>query len=270
MAYEWVIPAATEAYDHREELLSAWDRIVSSLLGKKSRIVFTGMPGAGKTVLLDFLSGKGFSQNYSPPLTSQQEEKGRVVAPRKRIQISVVPGQTSRPRLQSLEELFTGRKPVDGIVHVVANGLNEIRGTYTREVLVKDTGLKTIPEFRRHQQAQELLDLDSVCNIIRSSHQRHRKPNWLLVAVAKVDLFHEELDTARAYYSPDAQSQFTQRVLDLQKQIGSDYFRWDAAPVCSWLENFQWNGQTQKSQLSLRQRNGLLRQFSSLLESYCG
>lgn len=51
-----VIPAIEEGYKHKDEILSVWKKITSYPLGKKSSIGITGMPGIGKSVLLELRS----------------------------------------------------------------------------------------------------------------------------------------------------------------------------------------------------------------------
>jgi putative ribosome biogenesis GTPase RsgA len=66
-------PLIKELFKNRDDIKNVWNKV----FGKK-RIVFTGLSGAGKSVLLDFLSGKGFAQGYKPPKPSQSVEKGKL------------------------------------------------------------------------------------------------------------------------------------------------------------------------------------------------
>ena len=269
MADPWLIPLAKEAYEHRAEIVSGWDRIVTLLLGKKKTIVFTGMGGVGKTVLFDHLSGTAFDAKYAPPQEmSQAIEIGKMPARKKRIKISVVPGQESRPRLQAINELFYGDKPINGVVHVVANGFVELRHPEARQVLIEQ-GLDTLQKFREHQLREEVEDFDATCNAIRQSAQKHRMPNWMIVAVNKCDLYASDIETARTYYATSTTSPFRTRLSSLQQQLGTDNFRWTIAPVCSWLDDFTWNGNTTKPQLNVSQRNQFLSRLSATLEQYC-
>lgn len=267
----WIIPAATaakNAYANRNEIQSAWERIAARLWGKKSSIAFTGMAGVGKTVLFDHLSGKAYQKGYRPPGTSQIKEEGRVPMAHKRTLVCVVPGQNSiEARHQTMDEMF-GAKPVHGVVHVVANGLPEIRNTVARQVLI-EAGMISITELQKHQWEQELVDLDATCEEIRKSIRRHHKPKWLLVAVTKADLFADHLTSVEKYYSPHGASPFVSRLNQLQAQVGSDNFRWDAAPVCAWHTDFEWNEQSLPSQLKLDQIESLLTEFARHLEGFC-
>ena len=92
----WLLPVAREAYKSREEIKSGWGKITTRLRGRKSSIVFTGMAGVGKTVLLDYLSGTAYQPNYAPPGRSETVEKKQITAPKQRINALVVPGPRCR------------------------------------------------------------------------------------------------------------------------------------------------------------------------------
>jgi len=74
MDIEWVLPVAKEAYQHRDEIQKAWQKILAILLGKKTKIAFTGMAGTGKTVLFDYLTDKAYKRDYKPPLPTLQSK----------------------------------------------------------------------------------------------------------------------------------------------------------------------------------------------------
>ena len=67
---EWMGPALT-AYRHRADLKEMLTGGLARLLGKAVSLAFTGMQGAGKTVLLDHLTGKAQGQDYKMPRQSQ-------------------------------------------------------------------------------------------------------------------------------------------------------------------------------------------------------
>src|SRR5205085_1980084 len=204
----WVLPVAQEAYKHRKEVLSAWNRITTFLFGSKKAIAFTGTAGAGKTVLFDHLTGLAYKPGYVPPLTSQSVEIGKVAAPKKRIRVSVIPGQEAPPRVYAINNIFLGKKPVDGVIHVVSNGFIETRSQAARETLIKEGNLTTLEQYREHQLGQELIDIDSTCELIRQTIYKHHKPTWMLIAVAKADLYYESIAQAERYYSPHGDSRF--------------------------------------------------------------
>lgn len=263
----WLLPALRESYKSRDEAKDAWSKI----FGKK-RIVFTGLSGVGKTVLLDFLSGKGFEQGYQPPKPSQSVETGKLSKTLKkekpRMAISVIPGQDDSPRLQGLDEIFLGKKGVDGVIHVVSNRFIEVRSPEARNLLIKEDNLQTIEQFRQYQLKKEFADLNETCEIIRKSIHKHQKPKWLLVAVTKVDLFYDKLSEAKKCYSPSGKSKFARRLKDLQIQVGTDNFRWETVPVCTWLKDFEWNNEKQPSVLKVEERDHLIANFAEEIANY--
>ncbi len=263
----WILPALKEAYRGRDDAKEAWSKIFG-----KRRFVFTGLSGVGKSVLCDFLTGKGFEQGYLPPQPSQSVEKGKLSKTLKkdkpRIAISVLPGQDDFPRLQGLDEIFLGKKGVDGVIHVVSNGFIDERSSVTREFLIKENRLQTIQQFRQYQLKKELADLDATCEIIRKSIHKHQKPKWLLVAVTKADLFYDKLEVARVYYSPNGKSKFAKRLKELQIQVGTDNFRWETVPVCAWLDDFEWNNEKQPSVLKVDERDHFIATFAAEMANY--
>lgn len=264
----WVIPVAGAAIEHRKELGGLLAKIDNVLRGKKRRVAITGMPGSGKTVLLDHMSGSAFHANYRPPSQSQSMETGRIVAPGQRISISVVPGQESGPRQKALQELFRGEDPVEGVIHVAANGFIDVRNEESRRVLLEN-GLSSVEKFRTQQLAAELEDLRSTCDEIRRAHQSGAGPSWMLVVVSKADLYTKDIRDVQRYYS-SASSEFGRIMSALVSKVGEDNFRWSAMPLCTWLEDFSWADEVRSSKIRVGQRNEMLMSYMKRLEEYCG
>jgi putative protein kinase ArgK-like GTPase of G3E family len=86
---EWLGPTLT-AYRHRTELKELLSGILAKLLGKSVSLAFTGMQGAGKTVLLDHLTGKALKTEYKQPRQSQALERGIITGPKRRLRVAVV------------------------------------------------------------------------------------------------------------------------------------------------------------------------------------
>ena len=202
MAVNWVNPTLTIAglavKNHKELggfFTAVWNKLTKTL----NELAITGTEGVGKSVLLDNLTGKAFEPGYTKPLKSQREEQGAVQS-KQRIRASVVPGQLAAPRYLSLDKLFTEKKQVDGVIHVVSAGLQLIREDDRRQKLV-DQQVRTIREYRLYHRGVELNDLKETCEAIRAAHRRYHSPKWLIVAVDKIDLFHDKFsrsnDTTR-------------------------------------------------------------------------
>jgi hypothetical protein len=263
----WVLPAVKEAWKHREEILGLWQRVAARLFGSNRKIAFTGMPGAGKTVLFDYITAQAFKAGYSPPQTSRAAEKGKIWAPRKEVGLVVVPGQDSPPRLRATDALFSGDDAVDGVVHVVCNGFAAVRSIEARQILVNH-GIATVESFVAEHRKLELNDLKNTCELIRHSFRRRGRPSWMVVAVSKVDLYHDTIGDAAAYYSPGADSEFVRCISELEHHIGTDNFRWTAHPVCGWLEDFSWNGEQVLSSIKPQARDHYLAGLTETIDGY--
>ena len=262
----WVVPVVGAAIEHREALIKGAGLLGSWL--RKYPIAFTGMAGAGKTVLYDHLRGAAHSTSYRPPGKSESLERAPAKLGKKRMALHVVPGQDSLPRVVALDRLFLGRKPPLGVVHVVCNGFNELRSRYAADIFREDLQLRTVEALRNKLRELELDDLDETCDRVRQAIHRRRRTHWMIVAVAKADLFADNLEEAQAYYETDPNSPFVKRLRRLQSQAGSDSFRWAAAPVCCWLEDYIWNGSTVQSRVDSGRRNQMLLDFAKRLEDY--
>jgi len=267
----WIVPAGAQAWEHREQIASLWDITIAFLLGRKSRIAFTGVSGTGKTVLFDCLTGAALKPDYGPPRqSSREEETGRLDAKKKRIALTVIPGQTaSTTRAEAVEKLFDPDDPVEGVVHVVSNGFIEIRDPVAREVLVKEAKLDSLEKFLAQQLEEELDHLSDLCRDIRRCQSKSRRPRWVLVAVTKADLFLPQIEQARSYYSPAGDSPFATMLKKLKTQVGDDNFTWTALPVSGWPEDFQWQQETVKSQIGNRERMFYIGQLAEQIRSLC-
>lgn len=274
MAIEW-LAAALLAVKHREDLLQIAQSGFAKVFGRKTSLAFTGMAGVGKSVFLDLMTGKASEEGYELPLVSQGMETGKVGLPDegffgKKVLVSVVPGQDSEPRHLALDKLFRTKQKAVGVIHIVGNGFATTRTQGAIQSLIIDYGIDSVEKYRHGQLSAELTDLEKTCEEIRISHQKGRKPRWLIVAVDKVDLFQDSLDQVRRYYSPQSDSKFADTIRALAYRVGTDYFRWEeTAPICGCLQPFTWNGTTVPSTITAEARDLYLAQFLMLLKSYC-
>ena len=265
----WVVPALNFLYEHREDFPTTWDNFMSYLNGKKANLVITGAAGVGKTVLLDHLSGVAPKIGYTPPGRSDKTEKQNVASAGIRMGYRVVPGQASRPRLEALDRVFTNKEPVDGVIHVVANGHASVREAATLEVLSDPIGLD-LNRWLEERRQSELQDLEETLRFIKQSHRKHGgQPKWLLVAVAKLDLFYDKHAEAQLYYHADSNSPFVQMLNKATNELGTQNFRWNALPVCSYLDRYTWSGGTVSPQLTEPERDFFLTQFGAEIMRLC-
>jgi len=270
-----LIEAAKSIQDNKGFVAESWGALMTKLVGKKSTIIFTGLPGAGKTTLLDKISGKTELPDYKPPGRSVKIEKGLKKVPvntirdepKKRLAYVVIPGQESSVRQRAFEELFKGDEDVAGVVHVVSGGLPTLRERVAIQVMAEQ-GVDTIEKFRKFQVANELDDLDSVCDALERYMTISRKPLWLILVVNKADLFAATINHEIDGYIK-ATSPFAERLRLLQNRVGSLYFDWDIAPVSAYLEDFTFQNQTVESTLKPLQQQQYVKAFVEKLIERC-
>ena len=269
------IELAGAAYENKGPIKNLWDQLILTLQGRKSTIIFTGLTGVGKTVLLDRLAGKAYNEGYSPPGRSKRIEKTikRIQKDKTnddykiRLVYKVIPGQQSQVRQEALDEVFSGKTNITGIVHVVSGGLPTIReGVVLQEL--KERGITDLATFRHYQLQEELSDLDETCKAIERYVIASRQQVWMIIVLTKIDLFIYTLEQELSFYV-EASSPFVERLRLLQTRIGSLYFDWEIASVSSLLEDFNYNNEKIESLLKSSQQAEYLRAFLKKILDRC-
>lgn len=209
-------------------LSQAPERASRLLRHRYPTVAVTGMTGVGKTRLADRLSRRASSQ------ASQQagHEVGSAVMERRTrrnarlrgYRFRVVPGENAATRLGALDEVFHD-EPVDGVLHVVANG----HATPRRAGGTTGAALAS----REDQLAAELEDWSITAHRIASMAVRRERPTWLVIAVTKADLFADDVDAAVHYYSPGSGSPFGDKLDELRALAGGAKLSIDVLPVCA-------------------------------------
>ena len=269
------LKGAKAAYDSRNMAGELWNSLMVKLKGRKATIVFTGLPGAGKTQLLDRLTGKTEKANYVPPGRSAKVEKaGKKVSkdairdePKKRLAYAVIPGQSSTVRQKAFDDLFSGKTDIAGIVHVVSSGLPTLRFREAMQIL-KEQHIGDVATYRQYQLQQEVEDLDETCKAIERYMVASRKPIWLFVVATKIDLFLDTLDHDLSAYET-ASSPFVERLRKLQTRVGSLNFDWELVPVSAWNTDFDYNGEKLISHIGPEQQKEYLNVFLQRMIDKC-
>jgi hypothetical protein len=187
-------------------------------------VAVTGMTGVGKTQLADRLAGRTSGEGVAEVGSAVMERRTRRSHRLQGFRFLVVPGDNAATRLGALDEVFYD-EPVDGVIHVVANG----HATPRRTAGTTGAAVAT----REEQLAAELEDWAITAHRIASMAVRRDKPVWLLIAVSKVDLYADGIDEAVRYYSPGSGSPFGDKIDELRALAGGAKLSVDVLPVSS-------------------------------------
>lgn len=205
-------------------LAAAPERVRGLFRRRFPTVAVTGMTGVGKTQLADRLARRSTNGGAAEVGSAVMERRTRRSPRLHGFRFLVVPGDNAATRLGALDEVFHD-EPVDGVIHVVANGHATPRRT------AGTTGAATAS--REQQLAAELEDWTITAHRIASMAVRRDKPVWLVIAVTKADLFADRIDEVVHYYSPGSGSPFGDKVDELRALAGGARLSIDVLPVSS-------------------------------------
>lgn len=207
----------------RRRLANTPERIGHVVRRRFPIVAVTGMTGVGKTQLTDRLTGS--TDDVAADVGSAvMERRTRRSSGLRGFRFRVVPGDNAATRLGALDEVFHD-EPVDGVLHVVANGYATPR---------RAAGTSgTADASREEQLVQELEDWAITSHRIASMAVRRDRPIWLVIVVTKADLFADEIEEVVRYYSPGSGSPFGNKVDELRALAGGARLSIDVLAVSS-------------------------------------
>ncbi|WP_460794917.1 DEAD/DEAH box helicase family protein [Nocardioides pacificus] len=235
-------------------LASAPERIGGLFRRRYPTVAVTGMTGVGKTQLADRLARRTSGDAVGEVGSAVMERRTRRSARLHGFRFLVVPGDNAATRLGALDEVFHD-EPVDGVIHVVANG----HATPRRTAGTTGSAVGT----REEQLAAELEDWSITAHRIASMAVRRDKPVWLVIAVTKADLFADELDDVVRYYSPGSGSPFAKKIDELRALAGGARLSVDVLPVSS-------QGGDRTSAISAKRAGAMVEALAARLEQLSG
>lgn len=238
------------AYKHRR-LVQYWTYRGLVAIGRgKSDIAVLGRSAVGKSVLTERLRGLPNDLSWTAPTLSRAVETAVVSLKKAPLILRTIPGQTSRERDDGIHEAMSSHGKLNGIIYVTDWGYTSVRDEALRQDMIASHGLEKLEDARKFNLESEIRDFEEVTARIRESVARCGRPKWLLIAVNKADLFYDKIDEAQAYYHPRLNSPFTAPLRRMIEQVGLDNIRCEAVPVCSWKEDFEWNGEKVPSRMN--------------------
>lgn len=235
-------------------LSTAPERVGRLFRRRYPTVAVTGMTGVGKSQLANRLSGRTTPATAGEVGSAVMERRTRRSARLQGFRFLVVPGDNAATRLAALDQVFHD-EPVDGVIHVVANG----HATPRRPA--GTTGPATAT--REEQLAAELEDWSITAHRIASMAVRRDKPVWLVIAVTKTDLYADDLDAVMDYYSPGSGSPFGTKVDELRALAGGAKLSVDVLPVSS-------QGGGRSSELPAKQASAMVDALAARLAQLSG
>jgi hypothetical protein len=242
----------------------AGERIPDLYRSRSPIIAVTGLAGTGKSVLIHRLCGRAdMPYERGSVLVEKRSTRMGTYAMRFRI----IPGGDVAGRDPGMQQFFHD-DPVDGVIHIVADGLASPRPDDPSGVPI-DADLDT---YRARLRESEVADFRDTAVHIASLVSASNRPIWLLVAVTKTDLLHPDIaaDVVANYYSAGGHSPFADELRLLRRKVGEGRLTTATMPVYAVAEDFTYRGETVPTRGTDADRDLRLEEFRTRLRHLTG
>jgi len=245
-----------------------WAKLYRAVKGRLTakRVVITGMPGVGKTVLRKRLCGDA-SIHFSLPRTSQYLKRQLRTGDRCYVDLWDVPGQAADEQRIAHEKL-SGRGCY-GVIHAVSYGYAQLRDSSAQEIVSQLSGPDLLDEYRKGQLIEEVNDLRRTLERIRAIPKK-RRPRWIIITPTKLDLYANQAKRAAEYYSLSGNSPFAYELREFRARPECAEIGFHVYPVCTTIEPLTIGQVKVPSQFSDTERSESLALYGERLEDHCG
>jgi GTPase SAR1 family protein len=183
-------------------------------------IVITGEAGAGKSVLAKSMLHKlkSPSSDNLPGISERTEGYQCVLSTevghgrnRRKIQLTVIPGQASDRRRRAEEAEFITSSPATMVIHAMCWGRNRVWEPENRNVMLDDLKKQygepiNVEQVFAENKKNELENFYRISELFMKSW-KNKDNLTLVIAVTMCDLFKDRLAEVRDYYIPTSATQ---------------------------------------------------------------
>lgn len=248
------------AYGNRHFIQEYFVKAKALLNLGKTQIIVTGMPSAGKSMLIGQMHGRARELYHEAPGESKSVEVDAITLGEWTKLIRVLPGQAGY-RVQGELEAFVDNDALEGLIHVVDFGYSGPRDPIVAQELIREDGLDTVKKLRLRNLDREVEALRLEIANVRKLLANKNNFKWIVIAVNKVDLFGGDLQEALAHYHPNGTGLFGRVLRDFQAEIGRDNLKVYVAQTCAYEDDFKWGEELIPSSLGHNAQKEMLREF---------
>lgn len=248
------------AYGNRHFIQEYFVKARALLNLGKTQIIVTGMPSAGKSMLVGQMHGRARELYHEAPGESKSVEVDAITLGEWTKLVRVLPGQAGY-RVQGELEAFVDNDALEGLIHVVDFGYSGPRDPIVAKELIREDGLDTIEKLRARNLDREIDAIKLEISNVRKLLAKKNNFKWIVIAVNKVDLFGSDLESALAHYHPHGTGAFGRELREFQAEVGRNNLKVYIAQTCAYEDDFKWGDELLKSSIGHNAQKELLREF---------